>query len=203
MPCSHVFSVQVGALGTDGTALGASARLTQSAPMTADLPTLPDLAARVASLLRARGETVAVSESSAGGLVSAALLAIPGASAYFLGGAVVYSRRAGRALLGMTAADMAGLRAETEPYALLVAGKVRDSHRAVWGLGESGAAGPSDSPYGDPAGRVCLAVVGATAHSRVVETGRKDRPANMDLFARELLALFAQCLEQAGQPAAA
>jgi nicotinamide-nucleotide amidase len=161
------------------------------------LPTLAELAARVSTLLRARGETVAVSESSAGGLVSAALLAIPGASAYFLGGAVVYSRRAGRALLNMTAADMAGLRAETEPYALLVAGKMRNSHRAVWGLGESGAAGPSGSPYGDPAGRACLAVVGATSRSRVVETGLTDRPANMDLFARELLRLFVECLEQA------
>lgn len=162
-----------------------------------ELPPLPALAERVAARLRARRETVAVAESSAGGLVAAALLAVPGASAYFLGGAVVYSRRAGKALLGLVPADMEGLRAETEPYALLLAGKVRDNHRASWGLGETGAAGPSDSPAGDPAGRACLAVVGTTARSRTVHSGSTDRPANMDRFARELLALFDECLAAA------
>lgn len=163
--------------------------------MAADLlPSLPALAARVGETLRARGQTVSVVESSAGGLVSAALLAIPGASAYFRGGAIVYSRRAGRALLNLTAEDMIGLRGETEPYALLVAGRMRDSHHSTWGIGESGAAGPAGSPYGDPAGRVCLAVVGAVNLSRTVQTGATDRPANMDAFARHLLALFAETL---------
>ena len=128
----------------------------------AALPSLSVLAERVAAQLKARRETVAVAESSAGGLVSAALLAVPGASAYFLGGAVVYSRRAGKALMGLTAADMDGMRAETEPYARLMAARVREAHRARWGLCESGAAGPSGSPYGDPAGHVCLAVAGAS-----------------------------------------
>ena len=163
--------------------------------MMAGLPEpLPVLAARVGETLRARSQTVSVVESSAGGLVSAALLAIPGASAYFRGGAVVYSRRAGRALLGLTAEDMVGLRGETEPYALLVAGRMRDSHHSTWGISESGAAGPSGSPYGDPAGRVCLAVVGAVNLSRTIETGDTDRPANMEMFARHLLALFDETL---------
>ncbi|WP_326537183.1 CinA family protein [Pseudorhodoferax sp.] len=166
-------------------------------PDTPDLPPLPELAARVAAHLRARGETVALAESSAGGLAAAALLAIPGASAYFLGGAVVYSRRAGKALLGLTPADMQGLRAETEPYAQLLAQKVRDNHRASWGLGETGAAGPSDSPAGDPAGRACLAVVGAVERSRTVLTGSTERATNMDLFARQLLALFDDVLAAA------
>ncbi|PZP91853.1 MAG: damage-inducible protein [Variovorax paradoxus] len=166
-----------------------------SAP--AELPSLPDLATRVAARLRERRDTVAVAESSAGGLVAAALLAVPAASAYFLGGAVVYSRRAGKALLGLVPADMEGLRAETEPYALLLAAKVRASHRASWGLGETGAAGPSDSPAGDPAGRACLAVVGATERSRTVLTGSTERAANMDLFARQLLALFDTVLAEA------
>ena len=160
-----------------------------------DLPeALSVIAARVGADLRARGETVAVTESSAGGLVSAALLAIPGASAYFLGGAVVYSRRAGRGLLGLTAEDMVGLRGETEPYAQLVAGKARDIHRASWGIAESGAAGPVGSPYGDPAGRVCLAVVGDSTALETVMTGATDRAMNMDLFARHLLALFERTL---------
>jgi nicotinamide mononucleotide (NMN) deamidase PncC len=92
---------------------------------------------------------------------------------------------------------MEGLRAETEPYALLLAGKVRANHRASWGLGETGAAGPSDSPAGDPAGRACLAVVGATERSRTVQTGSTERAANMELFARELLALFDDVLAEA------
>jgi PncC family amidohydrolase len=161
---------------------------------TPGLEPLAVLAARVGQTLRARGQTVAVVESSAGGLVSAALLAVPGASAYFRGGAVVYSRRAGRALLGLSADDMAGLRGETEPYARLVAGRVRDTHHTSWGIAESGAAGPAGSPYGDAPGHVCLAIVGAATASRTLENGGTDRPRNMDLFARQLLALFEETL---------
>lgn len=161
------------------------------------LPPLAVLAARVGETLRARRETVAVAESSAGGLVSASLLAIPGASAYFLGGAVVYSRRAGKALMGLTAADLVdGMRAETEPYARMMAGRIRDSHRATWGLCESGAAGPSGSPYGDAAGHVCVAVAGTATDSRTIATGQSDRPVNMDLFARHLLSLFDAVLQR-------
>jgi len=159
------------------------------------LPSLSVLAARVGANLRERGQTVSVAESAAGGLVSAALLAIPGASAFFLGGAVVYSRRAGKALLGLTAADLVGMRAETEPYALLVAGKVRESLGASWGLGESGAAGPTGSTYGDAPGHVCVAVVGTASTSRTIETGGADRSLNMDLFARQLLQLFDEVLQ--------
>ncbi|MDM0020976.1 CinA family protein [Variovorax saccharolyticus] len=159
-----------------------------------DLPPLATLAARIGTTLRERGQTVAVTESSAGGLVSAALLAIPGASAFFLGGAVVYTRRAGRALLGLTPADVAGMRGETEPYAALVATRIRTQLRATWGLAESGAAGPSASPYGDVPGRVCVAVIGAEACTRTVETGEGDRALNMDLFARQLLKLFDEVL---------
>jgi nicotinamide-nucleotide amidase len=152
------------------------------------------LAARIGGTLRERGQTVAVAESAAGGLVSAALLAIPGASSFFVGGAVVYSRRAGKALLGLTASDLVGMRAETEPYAILVAGKMREHLKATWGLGESGAAGPSGSRYGDAPGHVCVAVVGDAATSRTIETASADRPQNMDLFARQLLHLFDEIL---------
>jgi len=163
-----------------------------------DLPSLSILATRIGATLRERGQTVAVAESAAGGLVSAALLAIPGASAFFLGGAVVYSRSAGKALLGLTATDLVGMRAETEPYAILVAGKMRTSLRASWGLGESGAAGPSGSRYGDAPGHVCVAVVGEKQSSRTIETGYADRPLNMDIFARQLLHLFDEVLQSQG-----
>jgi nicotinamide-nucleotide amidase len=164
-------------------------------PDVSGLEPLSVLAARAGATLRERRQTVAVAESSAGGLVSAALLAIPGASAFFLGGAVVYSRRAAKALLGLTPEDMAdGMRAETEPYARFIASRIRDSHRATWGIAESGAAGPSGSPYGDAPGHVCVAIAGAATASRTIETGDADRASNMDVFARELLMLFDETL---------
>ena len=158
------------------------------------LAPLPTLATRIATTLRERGETVGVIEGSAGGLVSAALLSIPGASAYFVGGAVVYTRKAGKALLGLTAEDVVGMRAETEPYALLVASKIRDKLGTSWGLSESGASGPTGSSYGDLPGHVCMAVVGPNSMSRTIKTGLTNRSANMDLFARHLLTLFDEVL---------
>ena len=161
-------------------------------------PSLCVLAARIGATLRERGQSVAVAESAAGGLVSAALLAIPGASAFFLGGAVVYSRRAGKALLGLTATDLVGMRAETEPYAMLVAGRMREALGATWGLGESGAAGPTGSRYGDAPGHACVAVVGELATSRTIETASADRQLNMNIFARQLLQLFDEVLQAQG-----
>lgn len=163
-------------------------------PNPSTLAPLPVLATRIAATLRERGQTVGVIEGSAGGLVSAALLAIPGASAYFVGGAVVYTRKAGKALLGLTADDVAGMRAETEPYAQLVASKIRDKLGTTWGLSESGASGPTGSSYGDFPGHVCIAVVGPNSKTRTIETGLADRSVNMDLFARHLLTLFDEAL---------
>jgi len=148
------------------------------------LPAIAELGGRVGSALRKRGETVAVAESSAGGLISAALLAVPGASAFFLGGAVVYTKAARKALLGMSDAEIAGMQAETEPYARFIGSRMRERHHATWGLGESGAAGPTGSRYGDAPGHAALAVVGPTLRSVIVETGQADRPLNMDLFDR-------------------
>lgn len=158
------------------------------------LPPLAALAERVSTALRSRGETVAIAESSAGGLVSAALLALPGASAFFLGGAVVYTGQARKALLGLTEADLSGMRPSTEAYAGLIADKIRASHGATWGLGESGAAGPTGNRYGDAAGHACVAVAGPVQAARTIETGDADRGANMDAFARQLLRLFEETL---------
>jgi nicotinamide-nucleotide amidase len=150
-------------------------------------------AERIAALLKARGETIAIAESSTGGLVSAALLSVPGASAYFLGGAVVYTLQARQGLLeiGELSQDM---RASTEPYALLIARTVRHRLKASWGLGESGATGPAGNRYGDAAGHCCLAVAGPVERSRTLETGRSDRAANMEEFARTALDLLLSCL---------
>lgn len=145
--------------------------------------------------LKARGETVAVAESSAGGLISAALLAVPGASAYFLGGAVVYTRAARGGLLGITDAGMAGMRSSSEPYALLLARTVRARMGADWGFAETGAAGPSGNRYGDAAGHACLAVSGAVERVITLETGAAGREANMRAFAAALFRLAAEALE--------
>ena len=155
---------------------------------------LAALAERVGAALRSRGETVAVAESAAGGLVSAALLALPGASAFFLGGAVVYTGQARKALLGLTEADLTGIRPSTEVYAGLIAERIRANHGATWGLGESGATGPTGNRYGDAAGHACVAVAGPLQAARTIETGDADRGANMDVFARQLLQLFEETL---------
>jgi nicotinamide-nucleotide amidase len=153
------------------------------------------LASAIAERLKARRETVAVAESSTGGLVSAALLAIPGASAYFIGGAVVYTRAARRALLDIPDAALDGMRASTEPYALLVARVSRERLGASWALAESGATGPTGNRYGDAAGHSCLAVAGPRERSLTIETGSADRVANMTAFAVAALTLLRQCLD--------
>ena len=101
------------------------------------------VAEKIAASLIARKQTIAIAESSTGGLVAATLLAVPGASAYFLGGAVVYTRSARVALLGIGDSEMKGLRPATEDYSLLLARLVRERHGATWGFGETGATGPS------------------------------------------------------------
>ena len=158
---------------------------------------LASIAEQVAAALTERRETIAVSESSTGGLISAALLAVPGASAYFLGGAVVYTARARRALLGIDDAAMAGMRSASEPYALLAAKTVRDRHRAAWGLAETGASGPTGNRYGDAAGHSCIAVTGPVERALTIETGSTDRRANMQTFAVTALQEFLATLRKA------
>jgi PncC family amidohydrolase len=158
------------------------------------METLLPAARAIGARLKARGETVAVAESSAGGLVSAALLALPGASAYFLGGCVVYTRASREGLLRITDADMAGMRSSSEPYAMLLARTVRARLGADWGFAETGAAGPSGNRYGDAAGHACLAVSGAVERVTTLETGSADREANMRAFAAALFALAADAL---------
>ena len=148
------------------------------------------LAEQIAARLIARKETIAIAESSTGGLIAAALLSVGGASAYFLGGAVVYTRASRLALLGITDAEMEGKRASTEFYALLCAKRIRERHGATWGLGETGATGPTGNRYGDAAGHTCIAVVGPLERAVTLETCSTDRRANMDAFAKRALELI-------------
>jgi nicotinamide-nucleotide amidase len=158
------------------------------------MKTFLPLAERIAQRLIARRDTIAVAESSTGGLIAAALLAVPGASAYFLGGAVIYTKSSRTALLRIGDAEMAGLRSATQPYALLVARRVRERHGATWGVGETGATGPSGNRYGDPAGHSCIAVVGPAERAITLSTGSAERLANMDAFTRRALELLAEVI---------
>ncbi len=158
---------------------------------------LVTLAAALGARLKERKETIAVAESSAGGLISAALLAVPGASAYFLGGAVVYTQAARRALLGVPDDDVRGIRSSTEAYARVKARTVRARLGATWGLGETGATGPTGNRYGDAAGHACLAVAGPLERALTLETRRDDRAANMRAFARAALGLLETALREA------
>jgi len=158
------------------------------------METLLPIAQRIAARLKARGETIAIAESSTGGLISAALLAVPGASAYFLGGSVIYTRFARAAFLEIPDPLPGGMRASTEPYATLLARTVRERCEASWGLGETGATGPTGNRYGDAAGHTCIAIDGPVLKVLTLETGSADRVANMRRFAGEALQMLEKAL---------
>jgi PncC family amidohydrolase len=147
-------------------------------------------AERIAATLKARKETVAVAESAAGGLICAALLAVPGASAYCLGGIVIYTRQAWEALRDFDESLLQGYRSATEQNALIRARLARERFGATGGIGETGAAGPTGNRYGDPAGHAWVAVSGPTERALHVNRGESDRLDNMHAFARAALQLL-------------
>jgi len=157
---------------------------------------LVKVAEQIAARLVARKETIAVAESSTGGLISAALLAVPGASAYFLGSAVVYTRDARRILMDIPDDAMKGIRSASEPYAKLLANQARGRFSTHWGLSETVATGPTGNRYGDAAGHSCMAVAGCADAVITLETGSADRLANMHAFANAALNLLLQNLSR-------
>jgi nicotinamide-nucleotide amidase len=148
------------------------------------------IAEQIAGKLIERRQTIAVAESSTGGLISASLLAVPGASAYYLGGAVVYTRDARRILMEIPDDAMKGIRSASEPYAKLLASQIRQRFSTDWGLSETGATGPTGNRYGDAAGHSCMAVAGPQPSAITLETGSADRFANMHVFASTALNLL-------------
>jgi PncC family amidohydrolase len=153
---------------------------------------LVSIAEQIAAKLVARKQTIAVAESSTGGLISAALLAVPGASAYFKGSAVVYTRDARRLLMDIPDEAMKGIRSASEAYAGLLAEQIRRRFACDWGLSETGATGPTGNRYGDAAGHSCLAVAGTKTNVMTLETGSHDRVGNMQAFASSALNLLLQ-----------
>lgn len=158
-------------------------------------PRLTNLAETAAARLTDRRETVAVAEGSCGGLVSAALLGVAGASRYYVGGAVIYTPAATRGFVRGEIDTPPGLRGATEQFASYLATSVRLRLGTTWGIGEGGAAGPSGNPYGDPPGHAWLAVDGPSAATRHLLTGDEDRRSNMIAFASAALQLL---LDQLG-----
>ena len=164
---------------------------------TGEFTALWEAGARVGAKLVARNETVAVAESSAGGLVNAALLAVPGASAYFRGGAAVYTLDAKVRLLDSDASHMTEPRAATEAHALRLGEAVRDQLGATWGVGETGATGPTGNRYGDPPGHSCVGAAGPNGVSAAstVSTGKSERLPNMVAFAIAALETLERALD--------
>ncbi len=154
------------------------------------------IAEQIAGKLVARKETIAVAESSTGGLISASLLAVPGASAYFLGGAVVYTREARRLLADIPDEAMKAIRSSSEPYAQLLANRIRERFSTHWGLSETGATGPTGNRYGDAAGHSCMAVAGRASQVITIETGSAERYGNMHAFASRALNLLLENLSR-------
>jgi nicotinamide-nucleotide amidase len=160
---------------------------------------LTSAAAAVGALLKEGGQTVAVAESSSGGLIAAALLAVPGASAYFKGGGVVYTGASKQILMAVSEAAMAEARAATEAHALHLARAARARLDADWGIGETGAAGPTGNRYGDPPGHTCIGIAGPVCRTITVETGSADRAGNMIAFAAAALDLLMSCVKAGTQ----
>ena len=157
---------------------------------------LVDLADKIAAVLTSRKQTIAIAESSTGGLISAVLLAVPGASAYFLGGAVVYTRQSRRLLLDIPDAALEGMRPSTEPYALLMARTAQKRFSSTWALAETGATGPTGNRYGDAAGHSCIAIAGLAEQAMTLETGKSDRLGNMHAFTAAALNLLLQAVSK-------
>ena len=161
------------------------------------MPDLNSLSESIGALLKETGESLSVSESSCGGLISATLVAVPGASAYYVGGAVVYTRTGQQGLLDVPESAMEGIRASSEPYAQLNARTIRERLGTTWAVSETGASGPTGNRYGDSAGHACIAVAGPVEKAITVETGDDDREANMWVFAKAALDLLEQCVREA------
>jgi len=160
------------------------------------MQTLIPLAERAGALLKAAGGKIAVAESAAGGLINAALLSVPGASGWCLGGSVLYTKQSRLALKDIQAEMFKGMTGSTEAYALFMARAVRERYTADWCLCETGAAGPTGSRYGYPPGHACFAVAGPMERAMTLETGRADRVENMRAFAAAALTFLVETLEQ-------
>lgn len=158
------------------------------------MPSLASRCEKIAETLKANEQTVAVAESSTGGLIAASLLAVPGASAYFLGGSVIYTYEAREKVLGIPGDVVRGMTPLSEEYVALCAKTMREKLNATWGIAELGATGPAGTRYGHPPGICVLAIDGPVSLSRRLETGSDDREGNMWRFVEEIFDMMQEAL---------
>jgi PncC family amidohydrolase len=160
------------------------------------LDDLAAIGAQAGAQLIAHRQTIAVVDGATGGLISAGLLATPGASAFYRGGGIIYSLKGRRIVLGHAPGSLRGLTSATEAYALAQAELIRTRYDADWGLAETGAAGPGRHPLGVPSGTSAIGIVGPDGlrGSTLVETGSDHRLDNMQAFARAALTLLVDLL---------
>ena len=158
------------------------------------------IADQISQILKKCSETISIAESSTGGLISAVLLSVQGASAYYVSGAVIYTHKARLTLTNIGDDDMREMHSASEPYAKLLARATRERAGTSWGLAETGASGPTGNRYGDLPGHTCFAV--SSTHSKLfdtaetLETGSTNRIFNMRIFAKASLELMLKTLQQ-------
>ena len=155
---------------------------------------LSKLCEPIADRLKANKQTISVSESSTGGLISAALLSIPGASAYYKGGSVIYTLASRKIFLNLSKQDVEGLEPMTESMALRFAEKTKEVLDSDWAIAELGIAGPTGSPYGVDPGTSVVAISGPSDNFVRIETGNTDRESNMMDFTKSALQLLSRTL---------
>lgn len=157
------------------------------------------LARAVGELLLARGEKVAVSETTAGGLVSARILSVPGASGWFESGLVPYSSPTKWEALGMDREIAREHGAVSPQWVSATAEAMRRATGAAWAVAESGIAGPQGSRRSPkPVGSVAIAVSGpnGTVAQEIQLPG--SRAEVMKQISEEVLTLLRTRLESAG-----
>jgi PncC family amidohydrolase len=156
------------------------------------------LAEEIAAILTQRTQTVAVAESTSGGLVSAALLWVPGASRYYAGGGVLYTLNSRTQLAGVPAESLANYQGTTQAMILELAESMRARLGATWCIAEAGLAGPTPGRSGAPPGRTNLGIAGPISRAATIETGSNDREWNMGEFTTLALRYLRDALHEAG-----
>jgi PncC family amidohydrolase len=149
-------------------------------------------------MLRARGQTLAIAESVAGGLLTSRVVDVSGSSDYLLGGIVAYSNEAKKEFLGVNNDILTKHGAVSEEVALAMAEGVCVRFKATYGLSNTGIAGPGGGTFQKPVGLVYIGLAssdGAKHCQRYVfPSGRayvreRTAVAALDLLRRHLLNL--------------
>jgi PncC family amidohydrolase len=162
-----------------------------------------ELCIAIGDALVARGEKVAVSETTAGGLISARMLSVPGASRWFDGAVVPYSGAHRWEQLGVDREIAREHGAVSEPWVRATAEGLARAMSTAWAVAESGIAGPQGSRRSPkPVGSVAIAVVGpgGTVSEEVVLPG--TRVEVMEAITNRCLRLLLERVEGAPAPVA-